>query len=396
MTLVEVGDNPAYQHEFLYFPVRLYRSDSCWIRPLDADLNDVFNPKKNKLFANGACVRWLLKSSTGETIGRVAAFVNFGLASKGNEQPTGGMGFFECVDNQDAANMLFDTCRQWLQNKGMEAMDGPINFGDRDRWWGLLIEGFDKEPNYGMPYTKPYYPALFEQYGFQDYFQQITYYLPTDEAGVRSVINPTVLERAQRILSDPQYQFRTIEKSRLAKYAADFATIYNKAWAKHLGVGDMSTDKAYALMQKMKPVMEETLVWFGYYVPTGEPIAFFVMLPELNQLFKHVNGKMNLIGKLKFLYHKLRKTNNKAFGVIFGVIPEFQGKGIESAIAISYTSETWKPGYQYAHLELNWIGDFNVKMIRFSKMLGSKVSKRHITYRYLFDRSKPFKRHPII
>jgi len=396
MRLVEVGSNPAYQKEFLQFPVRLYRNDPCWIRPLDKDINNVFDPEVNKLFKAGKCTRWLLLDDSGNTLGRVAAFINRKTAVADNAQPTGGMGFFECVDDQAAAFRLFDACRDWLADLGMEAMDGPINFGDRDRWWGLLVDGFDKEPNYGMPYTKPYYIPLFEAYGFKDYYQQHTFYLPIPEEKVHKVLHPTVLERSQRILNDPTYEFRTIQRNNLPKFAADFAEIYNKAWTKHLSVNDMTVERALKVMEQMKPVMDEQLVWFGYHVPTAQPIAFFVMLPELNQYFKHVNGKMDLIGKLKFLYYKLRKTNNKAFGVIFGVVPEFQGRGIESAIAIAFSKIAWSQGFQYEHLELNWIGDFNVKMTRFAKLLGGVINKRHITYRYLFDRTKEFKRHPVI
>src|SRR5690606_28585039 len=126
--------------EFLLFPVRLYKHEQKWIRPLDKDVNNVFDKTKNKAFRNGECIRWILVDDKGETIGRVAAFVNQKTVHKGNEQPTGSMGFFECINDQQAAFMLFDACKEWLASKGMEAMDGPVNFGSRDRWWGLLIE----------------------------------------------------------------------------------------------------------------------------------------------------------------------------------------------------------------------------------------------------------------
>ena len=105
---------------------------------------------------------------------------------------------------------------------------------------------------------------------------------------------------------------------------------------------------------------------------------------------------MDWKGKLIFLYHKLMKTNKKARGVIFGVIPEFQGRGVESAIALSFSRVCWVPGYQYEELELNWIGDFNPKMLAIINILGAKKYKTYISYRYLFDRTKPFTRHPAI
>ncbi|HEY4651824.1 MAG TPA: hypothetical protein VIG72_10435, partial [Pontibacter sp.] len=137
MQLIEVN-TPELAREFLNVQVNLYKKDPNYIRPLDKDVNDVFDPKKNRLLQQGEAVRWLLQDSTGKYIGRVAAFINKRTANS-YEQPTGGMGFFDCINDQAAANMLLDACKNWLHERGMEAMDGPINFGERDKWWGLLI-----------------------------------------------------------------------------------------------------------------------------------------------------------------------------------------------------------------------------------------------------------------
>src|SRR5688572_29841440 len=131
--------SPRHIKEFLQLPVKLYKNEPRWIRPLDKDIENVFDRQKNKTFRHGECIRWILSNDAGETIGRVAAFVNQKTVTKGNDQPTGGMGFFDCIQDQAAAFMLFDQCKNWLQQRGMEAMDGPVNFANRDRWWGLLI-----------------------------------------------------------------------------------------------------------------------------------------------------------------------------------------------------------------------------------------------------------------
>ncbi len=138
--IIEVTDKNT-RCEFLLLPVKLYKNDKSYIRPLDQDIEKVFDPDKNKLFRQGECIRWILIDNNRNTIGRVAAFIDHKSALK-NEQPTGGMGFFDCVDNKEAAFLLFNKCREWLNSKGMEAMDGPVNFGERDRWWGCLVEGF--------------------------------------------------------------------------------------------------------------------------------------------------------------------------------------------------------------------------------------------------------------
>ncbi|PZR31858.1 MAG: hypothetical protein DI538_20395, partial [Azospira oryzae] len=101
--------------EFLQLPIRLYKNTPQWIRPLDADVESVFDKEKNKTFRHGECTRWLLLDDSGKTIGRVAAFIDQKTVNKGNDQPTGGMGFFECIDNQEAAFLLFDQCKTWLQ-----------------------------------------------------------------------------------------------------------------------------------------------------------------------------------------------------------------------------------------------------------------------------------------
>jgi hypothetical protein len=135
------------------------------------------------------------------------------------------------------------------------------------------------------------------------------------------------------------------------------------------------------------------LIYFAFY--KGEPVGFFIQIPEINQIFKHVNGKMDLIGKLKFLWYKTFFPPNKMLGLVFGVVPEHQGKGVESAIVISYDKMSGKPSFPYKTIEMNWIGDFNPKMMRVCEQLLAEIYKTHHTYRFLFDREKPFERHPI-
>jgi hypothetical protein len=327
----------------------------------------------------------LLKDDSGKNIGRVAAFINESNAGK-FDQPTGGMGFFECINDQEAAFMLFDKCKSWLEERGMEAMDGPINFGERHQWWGLLIDGFT-EPCYGMNYHAKYYKELFEAYGFQIYFKQFSYGMKVNAP------RPQVYyDRAKKVLEDPNYSFKHADLKQLDKYTEDFRQVYNKAFGGREGVKPMNKKQAQNLINTLKPVLVDYLLWLGYY--KDEPIALFFMMPELNQYFKHVNGKMNWWGKIKFMWHKLRKTNRKMYGFLFGVVPEHQKKGVEGGIIIA-ANEVVVPKKRWDDLELIWIGDFNPKMTRVADNLGAKIVKTHATYRKLFDPNKPFKRKPI-
>ena len=146
------------------------------------------------------------------------------------------------------------------------------------------------------------------------------------------------------------------------------------------------------MFKKMKPVMDERIIWFVYH--KEQPAAIFVNLPDLNQWFRHLDGKFGLLQKLKFLWVKKTKPCTKATGLVFGIVPEFQGKGLD-AFLIAETGKVIQH-IEYLEYEMQWIGDFNPKMINIAENLGTYRSRMLRTYRYLFDREKEFKRHPIL
>ncbi|MEM6300079.1 MAG: hypothetical protein AAF740_15440, partial [Bacteroidota bacterium] len=194
------------------------------------------------------------------------------------------------------------------------------------------------------------------------------------------------------LLDNPDFSFRHLEKKKLEKYAEDFRVIYNAAWSKHTGVGEMSKKQAQTLLKKMKPIIDPEIMWFAYW--KEKPVGFYLMIPELNQAFKHFNGKFGLIEKLRFLF--LRRKIKKMFGVIFGVVPEVQGMGVHFGLVCAYAKVAQTPNYKYDELEMNWIGDFNPKMIKTVEIIDGKVCKVHHTYRKLFDPNAEFERMRII
>jgi hypothetical protein len=388
MQIISVN-TPTAAQQFIKVAVTINKTDSNWIRPLDIDINDVFDKEKNKAFRFGEIERWILQNDKGELIGRVAAFVNKKYKNKGDDVEVGGMGFFECINNQEAANLLFDTAKNWLQQKGMQAMDGPINFGERDKWWGLVTDGFHP-PLYCLNYNPPYYVALFENYGFKVFFNQICFGF-----NPQAPLSPKVIERHKALSQDANFSFSTIKKNNLEKFATDFATVYNKAWAGHGGLKQMPKEQALLLFKKMKPVMDEKIVYFAYH--KNEPIGMFLNLPDLNQYFKYMNGKFGLLQKLKFVFLQKFKPTKKFNGLVFGVVPEWQGKGVDAYLIGECAKIVQAPPIQYTEYEMQWIGDFNPKMINVAENFGDTFRTRNlVTYRYLFDRNKEFARHPIL
>lgn len=382
--LIEVTNKKLIK-DFLNMPVSLYEKDKNWIRPLDDDIEKIFDHDRNKYFKRGNAIRWVLYDSANNLAGRIAAFYLNDEKSE-NEQATGGIGFFDCVNDQKAANIMFDASKEWLQKNGMEAMDGPINFGSRETFWGCLSEGF-YEPNYNMPYNFKYYNDLFENYGFKNYFNQYTFHMDL----IPGIMDPVIYEKGKQLRENGKYTFKNIELKKLDKYAQDFVTIFNETWSKFPGVNLMRKDQAIRMFDKMKFVLDPKIMIFGYY--DNRPIAFYLMIPDIYQVTKHFNGKFHFINKLRLLYDlKIRKSITKVIGLIFGVVPEFQNKGVADGMILFFEDEVAKPGFKYTDLEMNWIGDFNPKMIKLANYISGEVKKTHITYRYLFDRNKEFKR----
>ncbi|MFZ4770481.1 MAG: hypothetical protein ACOYLO_09905 [Ferruginibacter sp.] len=388
MQIFWVNDKTT-RNQFLELPLAIYKADPNWIRPLDKDIADIFDKDKNKAFRFGKAERWILKDETGNPIGRIAAFVNSKYKNKGDDIPVGGIGFFECINNQEAANHLFDTAKKWLEQNAVQAMDGPINFGERDRWWGLVTKGF-QEPLYCMNYNPSYYVDLFEQYGFKVFYDQVCF-----DMKPKDPLAPKIWERHNLIEADKNFSSSHIYKNQLEKFAGDFATVYNKAWAGHGGLKQMSKEQVVLLFKKMKPVMDEKVVWFAYY--KKDPVAIFINMPDLNQWFKHLNGKFGIFQKIKFLLLKQFKPNRKFSGLVFGVVPEWQGKGLDAYIIGESAKVLQSDASSYSEYEMQWIGDFNPKMLNIAGSLGNVSRSRNLsTYRFLFDQSKEFHRHPVL
>lgn len=392
MTIKEVAD-AATMRAWYRLPWRIYADDANWIPHLKQDVEKVFDPAKNKLLdtsvhPEGVITRWVLFDNSGNAIGRIAAFVNPKTARTDKQQPTGGCGFFECINDQRAADLLFDTAKQWLAARGMEAMDGPINLGERNMFWGLLVENYTDPPIYGTNYNPPYYVDLFSNYGFQVYFKQLFF-----KRSAITPVQPIFHRKYDQMAADPTIRVQDVRGMSLEKIATDFRTVLNAAWVDHENFKPMTQETAMKAIKAMKPVMDPRIIVFVYH--NDKPIAFFVNLPELNEIFKYVNGDLDLIGKLKFLYHKWRGTARTMTGIVFGVVKEWQGKGIEGVMIVHTSRWLMKTG-RYTDTVLTWIGDFNPRMLKVCANLGATNYRTLATYRYLFDRAKPFERLPII
>lgn len=374
MNVVEVT-NTATASQFIDLPKSLYKNDANWICPLDNDIKAVFDPSLNNFYNHGVCTRWLLKDESNKVIGRIAAFINTEKAYK-YEKPTGGIGFFECINNKQAAFLLFDTAKTWLKEKGMQAIEGPINFGENDKYWGLLIEGF-MPPGMGMNYNPPYYIDFFDSYGFTKKYDQITNYLD-----ITVPFTERFTKIADWVMKKPGYSFKHFESSQFGKFANDFAEVYNDAWSEFENFMPIKQETIKESFRQMKPIVDEKIIWFAYY--NDEPIGFVLALPDINPILKKVHGKLDLWGKLKFFWYQKITTPERLRMIIMGCKKKYQNKGVESALIRCLQLEVVPRG-TVKGVELAWVGDFNDKMMAIHEATGARKEKVHRTYIYTFN-----------
>jgi len=383
---IQCVDDKRTQNLFHDVMRKIYKNDPNFICPPDDVIEGIFTPSKNVFFNHGEATRWILFDQNNKLVGRVAAFINTKKAYTFNV-PTGGMGFFECIEDYKAAEILFDTSKAWLVERGMQAMDGPINFGENDNFWGLLVEGFIPQ-SFGMNYNPPYYKTFFEQYGFTLYFEQVTNLLD-----LKKPFPERFWKIADWVRQKPEYNFKHFSYADSEKFIADFIEVYNNAWQFHENFTPTEPEAIRLMLAEMKPLLRPEFIWFAYH--GTEPIAFEVMLPDINQLFKYFNGKMGLWGKFKVGIIGKKRIFTRARITIMGVKPHYQKSGIESAL-FWHMNNVMKKNPQYTEVELSWVGDFNPKMRMIHEAVGGVFSKRHLTYRKYFIAAPESSRSTII
>ena len=375
--------NSLDEKAFLNFPRKLYRNDPNYVVQFDKEIRSAFDRKINPYFKHGDAVRWIALNDRDETVGRIAAFYNT-HKDEADYVRNGGCGFFESIDDRQVAKLLFDTAKAWLQENGYESMTGPINFGENDTNWGCLVQGFVPQA-LGMTYNLPYYRELFESYGFQLYYRQLGFHLD-----LQKPFPERFWKIAEWIHKRKGFTYKHFDMKNASQFVDDTVYIYNQAWSQlRKDFTPMDPASLFDELRKIKMIIDQEMIWYAYH--DDEPIAFFMVLPDANQIFRHLNGKLHLINKLRFINYKRRKTITRARGTAAGVIPKFQNSGVESGIFFEL-NQVMERKPHYTEYELSWVGDFNSKMISLYQATGAVHVKTHHTYRYLFDRELPFQR----
>lgn len=370
MKCIEVLDEKGWQL-FHSVPGLLYAGDEQWISPLQGDVQNVFNPLKNPVASHGESRVFVLLNDQEKPVGRIAAFIDH-ESNRLLDYPTGGIGFFECMDDPNYAKLLFDTAEQWLKEKGMHAVEGPINFGGRDKYWGLLVKGF-YAPLFQENYNPPYYSSLFESNG----------YIPWEQIlSIKGDLNDLDVARLRavcdRIRQSNEVVVELYDPKKKDKYAEDFCEIFNAAFGRFEHFKPAEPQKIKAILEESKLILDPLLLAICYI--NGQPAAFCATFPDINPLLKSARGKLAW-WKIPGLIFRL-KTAKKLFikGTGFAIHPDFKTKGAFALIIEFMASPALSRKYQYYFLTT--VRAHNKEAVSLYFKAGKmQVDRVHIGYR---------------
>lgn len=356
---------------FMKLPWRIYRDDPQWVPPLLGELEQVLDPKGHP-FHEHAEVALFLARLEGAVVGRVSASINH-LYNDFHDAKVGNFGFFECIDDLEVARALLDTAFDWNAERGMNVLMGPMNFSTNDEFCspGVLIDGFDRPPAIMMAHTPPYYQRLLEELGFSKSKDLLSYWLELLEPPPRLVKGVARSRAAQHVT------IRPISMKNLEADINRIKEVYNAAWERNWGFVPM-TDAEFAHMAKsMKPIVNPNLCAIAEI--DGEPVAFILQLPDLNRVFKRMNGRLLPFGWAKFLWYKRKLDTSRV--LTLGVKPAHRHKGLDSMLIIHLCVEGQRSGYPRG--ECSWILEDNLPMRHALERLDGYVFKTYRVYEKL-------------
>jgi GNAT superfamily N-acetyltransferase len=363
---IRIVSNNQDVRSFIRFLWRIYDGNPAWVPPLLSERRKLMDKKKNPFYKH-ADVEFYLAERDGIVVGRIAGIINYNHDKEHNEK-MGFWGFFECIDDQNVANALFDAAKKFVKDHGAQMFRGPVNPSVNDEI-GLLIEGFDVSPTLMMTYNPPYYIKLVEKYGFKKIKDLYAYLLDQNEVYTDRFI------RAHKLVQERQHiVLRGIDMKHFDEELQRVKHVYNSAWSKNWGAIPMTDDEMNALAADLKSILVPELMLFAE--KDGKPIGFSLSLPDINMPLKFNKKGYFLPG----VYHLLTKHKliNLVRVIILGVIPEYINTGAGAALFCETAIRAKKLGYRYG--EASWILEDNERMVKSAEAMKGKITKRYRLY----------------
>jgi len=364
---ISVVDTKEGKKEFLEFPYSLYENDEYWVPPLRMEQKKLLDTDKNPFYDN-AEIELFLVYNNGKLVGRIAAIIDHRYNDY-HDAKTGFFGFFECINRERSAQLMFRVVEEWLRSRGMKEMMGPVNPGMMDEI-GILVKGFQKYPSILMPYHKEYYDPLLKSIGLEKAMDLLTYEVNQDN------VDRERMSRAVEIVKRrlPDIRIRKIRLKKIDEEIKIIQEIFNEAWKDNWGFIPLSEAEFKYLAKDLKAVVDDNYAHIAEV--KGEPVAFSVALPDYNQILKNMNGNLFPFGFLKILFNRRKITKIRT--ALMGVKPDYQGKGIDALLH----RESIENGLRYNKYasEIGWILENNIQMNRVAEKIGGEHDKTYRMY----------------
>lgn len=354
---------------FIDFPHELYKKDVNYVPELFIAQRDLLTPGKHP-FHEHSKMQLFLYYKNNVISGRIAAILN-NNHNRFNNTTDGFFGFFECINDLEAASALFNSAEQWLKEQGATTIIGPVNPSTNEPC-GLLIDGFDKPPIAMMTYNKPYYTSLMEMLAMEKKVDLLAWDLSLEGVGNRPVM---LEERLLSRLRQNNITIRPVNKKDLPNEANKVREVYNAAWDKNLGFVPMTDNEFSYLAKDLKMVLDEELCLIAEH--NGKQIGFALAIPDINQiLIKVRRGRLLPTGIFKLLFNM--KKIDRIRVLALGVNKEYRKMGIEACFYAAIIKRVGERNMKGA--EASWILEHNEMMNKGIESMNGKVYKRYRIY----------------
>lgn len=364
---ITLATTKSERKQFINFPYQHYSDDEHWIAPLKMEQKKLIDTQNNPFYDNGNIALFLAEQN-GQVCGRIAAIQDHRYNEYHNDK-TGFFGFFECIDDESVANLLFKVAEDWLRERGHTRVLGPSNPSMMDEV-GILVDGFEHYPSIMMPYHKPYYNDLITNNGFSKAMDLFAFRV------TQATVDLDRMYRAEEIVRRrlPKLRIREIDLKNIDKEVEIVRHIFNQAWSSNWGFIPLTKKELEELASDLKLILDPKVAHIAEV--EGEPVAFSIALPDLNQAFKHMDGTLFPTGIFKLLWY--RRKIDRIRTALMGVIPEYQGKGIDALLHKEAIANGREVGYKSS--ELGWVLESNKEMIRVAERIGASVEKTYRMY----------------
>lgn len=363
------------QETFLHLPWKIYVSpdgkrDLNWVPPFLDDQRSLLNPQKNPYHQHSRTKLYMAFNEKNELVGRISASVDDNFNKFWNSK-VGFFGWFECVNDQEAANTLFAEGEKFFKSEGISEVRGPASFTSNDDYFGFLLEGYDSPARIAMTYNPPYYLQLTEKAGYKKAKDLYAWYLSAANEPPERIVK--IVERAKK---RERITIRPLNMKRLMEDAKVLQELYNKIWEKNWGFVPMTDAEFQYQVKKLKDIVWPDFVVFAEV--DGKAIGFNLVVPDVNQALIKMDGELfkwsDPFALVKFLTTKFDDTREMAMGIH----PDYRNKGLEAMLYMEALKTGKKRKIKGG--ELSWTLEDNEGINNGIAAMGGKVIKKYRIY----------------